>query len=393
MDLNILERMLLDENAEPMQLPFSLLEDITNGFSLDHKIGSGGYAVVYKGMVGKFRVAVKQLTRTHEVPESKFHQEVECLIKARHRNVVRFLGYCAETQGLTAEDCKGKFVMADTRKWLLCFEYLPNGNLEKYITDASKGLEWKERFRIIKGICHGLHYLHTKSILHLDFKPANILLDDHKEPKIADFGVSRCLGEDQTHATTIHLIGTQGYTAPEIYSGKVAFASDIYSLGVIITEIITGSKGYPEDENVTETWMNRLEGDMIQLEQIRVCTNIGKECLESNPKKRPVARHIIDLLDRTPSANETGSSWSLSEIQVLEQSDQQSIGKLAGSLKEDTKEQPETEYFAERTGNDHSQQNGEHEDDWSSWEAQDTEEKYSTFVSSSGEIIFKSNCV
>jgi serine/threonine protein kinase len=75
-------------------------------------------------------------------------------------------------------------------------------------TDASSGLEWRERFGIIKGICHGIYYLHKNRILHLDLKPANILLDDHMEPKIADFGLSRCLGEEQTRATTKHLSGT-----------------------------------------------------------------------------------------------------------------------------------------------------------------------------------------
>jgi serine/threonine protein kinase len=86
-----------------------------------------------QGTVGKLGVAVKKLTKTHLLPESKFHKEVECLMKARHRNIVSFLGYCAETQG-KAEDCEGRFVMADMRNWLLCFEYVPNGSLEKYIT-------------------------------------------------------------------------------------------------------------------------------------------------------------------------------------------------------------------------------------------------------------------
>ncbi|KAM3409380.1 hypothetical protein ACQJBY_001986 [Aegilops geniculata] len=245
----ILERMLLDESAEPTDLPLSLLEDITDRFSPDQQIGSGGFAVVYKGVIGKRTVAVKKLSNTVDITESKFHGEVKCLMKTKHKNIVRFLGYCADTQGKMAE-YEGKLVMADVRNWLLCFEFVPKGSLEKHMSDASCGLEWRERYRIIRGICEGLQYLHEKRILHLDLKPANVLLEIGMVPKIADFGLSRCFDEGQTRAVTQHLCGSQGYLAPEFYRGHIAFASDIYSLGVIIMEILTGAKGYFEEENV-----------------------------------------------------------------------------------------------------------------------------------------------
>uniref|UniRef100_A0ACD5TZ56 Uncharacterized protein n=1 Tax=Avena sativa TaxID=4498 RepID=A0ACD5TZ56_AVESA len=386
----ILERMLVDDNAEPTDLPLSLLESITDCFSLDCQIGSGGFAVVYKGKVGNGMVAVKKLTRTIDVVhENKFHKEVECLMKAKHKNIVRFLGYCAEAHG-RVEDYEGKFVMADRRNWLLCFEYVPNGSLEKYITDASSGLEWKERFQIIRGICEGLHYLHMNRILHLDLKPANILLDGHMVPKIADFGISRSLDEEKTHGTTKHLSGTPGYLAPEFYRGKFMFASDIYSLGVIIMEILTGLKGYPEDENVIDSWMNRLDGGM-QLEQVRVCTKIGIECMESDPKKRPVVRSIIDMLDETASADETRASSSIYELRLSslkEKSVRERIGELVGRLEPaDTKERSETEDIEERPGNDHPHQREERAAHWSSWEEQDTEQK----VKRKGKIISRSN--
>jgi serine/threonine protein kinase len=74
--------------------------------------------------------------------------------------------------------------------------------------DASCGLEWRNRYKIIKGICLGLHYLHQKFILHLDLKPANILLDDNWVPKIADFGLSRFFLEKQSRAITANIGGT-----------------------------------------------------------------------------------------------------------------------------------------------------------------------------------------
>jgi serine/threonine protein kinase len=75
-------------------------------------------------------------------------------------------------------------------------------------TDASCGLEWRTRYRIINGICDGLHYLHQNQVLHLDLKPPNILLDGNMFPKIADFGLSRLSDEKQSRAITTNIGGT-----------------------------------------------------------------------------------------------------------------------------------------------------------------------------------------
>ena len=81
------------------------------------------------------------------------------------------------------------------------------------IADASSGLDWDTRYKIIRGICYGLHHLHEEwqagtPIIHRDLKPANILLDDNMVPKIADFGLSRLFGELQTRTMTKNQFGT-----------------------------------------------------------------------------------------------------------------------------------------------------------------------------------------
>ncbi|TVU26807.1 hypothetical protein EJB05_29371, partial [Eragrostis curvula] len=131
---NLLERMLLDATVEPTNLPISLLESITSNFSDDQKIGEGGFAAVYKGLLQDgIVVAVKKLSNTLEMDEDKFIKEAGCLMMLRHTNIVRLLGYCADIQR-TISNYEGKMVLAEERQWLLCFEFMPRGSLDGYIT-------------------------------------------------------------------------------------------------------------------------------------------------------------------------------------------------------------------------------------------------------------------
>lgn len=258
---NLLELELIVNNprAEPRKLSLRLLEDITNNFCEKEIIGRGGFAAVYRGSLKSgTTVAVKRLFETFEARDKeKFLQEVDALMAMKHKNIVRFLGYCY-VEEMEYIDFQGRKVMAAAPQRFLCFECLPKGSLYPYITDARRGLEWKTRYRIIKGICEGLHYLHSEQIVHLDLKPANILLDDHMEPKIADFGLSRCFEEKQSKIITLKACGTPGYMAPECFTGVITFKLDIYSLGVIILEMLTGEKtevekgqkGHPEVKDV-----------------------------------------------------------------------------------------------------------------------------------------------
>ncbi|KAF8701224.1 hypothetical protein HU200_033709 [Digitaria exilis] len=296
--------MLLDENVEPTTLPISLLESITDNFSEKRIIGRGGFAEVYQVAVKKLMLQVSN-EKMALLLEEKFNQEVVCSLNmAKHKHIVRFLGYCADTQG-ELYNVAGKHIMGDQRQRFLCFEFLPKGNLVEYISDPSQGLEWNMRYQIIKGICKGLHHLHEKKIVHSDLKPENILLDHDMVPKIADFGLARCFDDGQTSAITKNIFGSRGYMAPEFYNGLITFKSDIYSLGIIIGEILTGQNGLLLVEHVLESWRARFQISQggTWLEHVRVCMEIALKCMKHKPIKRPLTREILQTLDELESAN------------------------------------------------------------------------------------------
>uniref|UniRef100_M8D1V2 Cysteine-rich receptor-like protein kinase 6 n=1 Tax=Aegilops tauschii TaxID=37682 RepID=M8D1V2_AEGTA len=225
--------MLCDETAEPKPLPLSLLKEITNDFSPKQKIGCGGFAEVYKGILENRTVAVKRMSNTYKY-EKEYLREVECLMMVKHKNVVRFLGYCADTQGSMLK-YEGKLVMADVRQRLLCFEFVPRGSLPEYITDL---------------------------------KPENILLDDNLVPKITDFGLSRCFRPMQSQTFTVNIRGTEGYLAPECRNGEITHRLDIYSLGIIIKEVLSTGESWYLNDNVDKktdrfSWFHLSNGGTV----------------------------------------------------------------------------------------------------------------------------------
>ncbi|KAM3393295.1 hypothetical protein ACQJBY_014136 [Aegilops geniculata] len=306
-------------------LPFQYLKDITSNFSNDRILGKGGFSVVYKGLLKNGEtIAVKKLLNALPNSEKQFENEVNLLMELDHRNIVRLLGYCYESRRVHTPH-EGNFVFVWNTESLLCLECLPNGSLDDYISDASSRLDWHTRRKIIEGISFGLQYLHEHPnvpIIHLDLKPANILLDGNMVPKITDFGLSRLFDQSRTMHTKNN-IGTRGYMPPEyVDRGVITPMSDIFSLGVIIMEVITGHRDYPYDIKKSSKgfielellkWRNRLqeEPECTSLEtdcrQIQRFLQIGLICVNPERFKRPTINKIIDMLQGLQSM-----SWYIS---------------------------------------------------------------------------------
>ncbi|KAG2556898.1 hypothetical protein PVAP13_8NG155004 [Panicum virgatum] len=161
----------------------------------------------------------------------------------------------------------------------------------------------------------------------MNLVPSSIWLDDNWVPKIADFGLSRLFGQEQTRMYTVNVKGYNGYMAPEyLYRGEISTMSDIYSLGMLILEITTGEKncGYSEDRsarnfvsNVHQNWNTKEQIihkypslDSNGLQQVNACIVIGLKCVEAERNKRPSIVDIVDKLNgkRVPIFDQASTS-------------------------------------------------------------------------------------
>ncbi|KAJ3695909.1 hypothetical protein LUZ60_001286 [Juncus effusus] len=313
-----------DEIEETILLPglptrFTLaeLEEVTNNFRT--KIGSGGFGTVYKGeLTDKSLVAVKKIEGVGVQRRREFCTEIAVIGSIHHVNLVRLRGFCA--QGT---------------HWLLVYEYMNRGSLERplFRPTSTSLLEWPERMNIAIGAARGLAYLHSgcqPKIVHCDVKPENILLDDHGEVKIADFGLAKLLTPEQSGLFTT-MRGTRGYLAPEwLTNTAISDRTDVYSFGMVLLELVRGKKNrsehvsdgewsastsgakpsdhayFPlvalqkhEQKSYEELVDPRLEGKEIMVSEVERLVKTALCCLHEDPSLRPSMTLVVAMLEGT----------------------------------------------------------------------------------------------
>ncbi|XP_059637971.1 wall-associated receptor kinase-like 8 [Cornus florida] len=277
------------------------LEKATNNFNESRVLGKGGLGTVYKGMLSDGSiVAVKKSNEVDENQVGQFINEVIILSHINHRNIVKLLGCCLETEVP-----------------ILVYEYVSNGTLSDHLhDDVYASMSWNDRLRVAGEVAGALAYLHScvsTTILHRDIKSSNILLDENYMAIVSDFGLSRSVPLNKTHLTTL-VAGTFGYLDPEYFrSGQLTDKSDVYSFGVVLAELLTGRKAVSSNSSyeglvlrfrlsIKESGLFEILDALVvnegQEEEINVVATLAKRCLKLNAKKRPSMKEVAAELDR-----------------------------------------------------------------------------------------------
>ncbi|KAL8459671.1 hypothetical protein ACS0TY_036966 [Phlomoides rotata] len=282
----------------------SELQKATNNFHNSMIIGQGGHGTVYKGVLPDDHkvIAIKKSKKVDPNEIDQFINEVVVLSQINHRNVVKLLGCCLETEAP-----------------LLVYEFISNGTLFEHVHNkaVSLALSWDMRLRIATETAGVLSYLHSAAstpIIHRDVKTANILLDHTYTAKVADFGASRLVPLDDSQLSTF-VQGTFGYLDPEyLQSRQLTEKSDVYSFGVVLMELLTGRKALikdgPEEEKclanfflkvMKEEELFKVVEDNLMRERDREVVMkvavLAKRCVNVRGEKRPFMKEVAMELE------------------------------------------------------------------------------------------------
>ncbi|KAJ8774353.1 hypothetical protein K2173_011602 [Erythroxylum novogranatense] len=314
-----------DSNLEQTKLFTSKeLEKATDNYNENRIIGQGGQGTVYKGMTTDAKlVAIKKSKIVDEGKLQEFINEVVILSNINHRNVVKLLGCCLETEVP-----------------LLVYEFVPNGTLFQHLRDPIEEfpLTWELRLRIATEVAGAVSYLHSAAsmpIYHRDIKSANILLDEKFRAKVSDFGISKSVAVDQTHVTT-RVQGTFGYLDPEYFqSSQYTEKSDVYSFGVVLIELLTGQKPIrttsEEEKSLVAYFLVSMEENRLSeildarvlregaKEEVIAVAKVAKRCLHLNGKKRPTMKAVAMELEAIRSCTLSAiSQQEFAQVHVVD---------------------------------------------------------------------------
>ncbi|KAJ8542060.1 hypothetical protein K7X08_016926 [Anisodus acutangulus] len=264
-------------------------------------LGKSTYGTVYKATLEDGnQVAVKRLREKITKSQKEFEKEVNVLGKIRHPNLLALRAYYLGTKG----------------EKLLIFDYMPKGSLATFLHARSPDtpVDWPTRMRIAKGTTRGLLHLHTNAnIIHGNLTSSNVLLDENTDAKIADYGLSR-LATAAANSNIIATAGALGYRAPELNKLKKANVKmDVYSLGVIMLELLTGkspgeaTNGVDLPRRVASIVKEEGTNEVFDLELMRDASIFGDEllstlklalhCVDPSPSARPEVQQVLQQLE------------------------------------------------------------------------------------------------
>src|SRR5262249_34519539 len=248
-------------------------------FAIDRELGAGAMGAVYRARhhdSGKW-VAIKVVApglASNEVVMQRFEREWEILKQLRHPNIVRLLA-------------TGRFSGTP----FYAMEYVEGESLDRAMARRGR-LSWEEVVRLGRPLCDALQHAHAKGIVHRDLKPSNVMILQDGTVKLTDFGIAKDL--DRTAITEANCtVGTAAYMSPEQCRGErdLTPKSDLYSLGVMFYELLTGRKPFDAD-SAMEMFMQHVKGKFerpgrLVLDVPVFLDTLVCQMLEKEPERRP----------------------------------------------------------------------------------------------------------
>ncbi|XP_027329650.1 probable serine/threonine-protein kinase PBL7 [Abrus precatorius] len=307
----------LERNISPVvntliRFNYGEILSATRNFSEGRVLGRGALSCVFRGRVGLLRtaVAIKRLDKEDKECAKAFCRELMIASSLHNPNIVPLVGFCIDSE-------QGLF---------LVYKYVSGGNLEHHLHGRKKSvrgsspLPWSVRYKVSIGIAEAVAYLHygtERCVVHRDIKPSNILLSSKKIPKLCDFGLATWTSAPSVPFLCKTVKGTFGYLAPEYFQhGKVSDKTDVYALGVVLLELLTGRKPIeakrpPGEENLV-LWAKPLlkkgKGAIEELldpqvkyklrysKQMARMVDAAAACVTSEESRRPSMHEILAIL-------------------------------------------------------------------------------------------------
>jgi tRNA A-37 threonylcarbamoyl transferase component Bud32 len=260
------------------------------------EIGQGAMGIVYKARYHGSDVAVKQLpiiaADSNELKQ--FEQEAELMKELRHPHVVNFYGY-----------------YQDQTHYSIVMEYVSGGSLDKVLYDTQQPFPWyPTRWDVAHDIASAVSFLHSNHIIHRDLKSQNVLVyrqDDRLRAKVADVGIAKIMKDEEMDTMTKGM-GTPLWMAPEVIEAqgekkKITYDEkvDIYSYGIILSELINRKAPFSEIDNFFKVIPQVLEGNRPAFDKESAPSNfvaLMERCWSQRAAERPEIKEVVETLDQ-----------------------------------------------------------------------------------------------
>ena len=263
-DIPVRSNLAMSEDHRPMQFQCSPGTRVADRYTIRRGIGVGGFGEVYFAISeGGKEVALKQIQRNWEV---ELRGARHCL-NLKHPNLVSLHD--------VAQD--------ENEQWWIVMEYIAGPSLRRVLDDHPAGLDDQTLDRWFEQICKGVAHLHTSGLVHRDLKPGNIF-DDAGVVKVGDYGLSKFISSSHRGGHT-ESVGTFHYMAPEVGRGQYGPGVDVYALGVVLYEMLTGKVPFDGEschEIIVKHMTANPDFDIIDPKYRAVV----QQCLEKDPDRR-----------------------------------------------------------------------------------------------------------